>query len=145
MQDGATWPALRVLVVDDCPDTAAVMEMLLSLWGHDVAVALDGRAALDVAAAFAPDVVLLDIGLPHLDGYEVARRLRRDPRLRGAVVVSVSGYAEPADRQRSRQAGCDAHLVKPVDPDMLQVLLALWGAQRRGAAAARAKSPEETP
>jgi two-component system CheB/CheR fusion protein len=117
---------LRVLVVDDYRDTADTMAMLLRMWGHDVRVATDGPAALEVAGSYLPDVVLLDIGLPGMDGYEVARRLRQDVGLRRARLVSVSGYAEPKDHQQSRLAGCNDHLVKPVEPDMLQHLLTSW-------------------
>jgi two-component system CheB/CheR fusion protein len=126
MQDDADSTGLSVLIVEDCRDTAVTLALLLRLWGHRVEVAFDGPAALDVAGHFQPDVVLLDIGLPLMDGYQVARRLRGDMGLSGAVIATLSGYAEERDHQRSRQAGCDAHLVKPVEPDVLKVLLSMW-------------------
>jgi CheY-like chemotaxis protein len=114
---------LRVLVVDDCPDTTAALAILLRCWSHDVRVAHDGPAALETAAGFRPDVVLLDVGLPGMDGYEVARRLRGEVGLARALLVAVTGYGQEADRL-SREAGCDRHLLKPVDLDALQGLLA---------------------
>jgi len=87
--------------------------------GHEIATAHGGREALAVAAAFAPDVVLLDIGLPELDGYEVARRLRA-----GARLIALTGWGSDADKQRSRDAGFDAHLTKPVDAATLAEVLA---------------------
>jgi CheY-like chemotaxis protein len=115
---------LRVLVVDDWPDTAESMAVLLRLWGHDVRIAHDGPTALAVAALYRPNVVLLDVGLPGMDGYQVARRMRNDLRLREAFLVSLTGYGQDSDMWRSRQAGCDRHLLKPVDPNVLESLLA---------------------
>jgi CheY-like chemotaxis protein len=116
-------PPLRVLVVDDCPDTTASMALLLRCWGHDVCIAHDGPSAVDLAEAYHPEVVLLDLGLPGMDGYEVARRLRGQLGLTDARILSLSGFAQERDRRRAREAGCDAHLVKPVDLDFLQRLL----------------------
>jgi signal transduction histidine kinase/ActR/RegA family two-component response regulator len=115
--------ALRVLVVDDNHDAAASLASLLGLWGHQVAVAHDGAHALETARAFTPDVVLLDIGLPGIDGYEVARRLRREAGLPRPVLIALSGYGQETDRHRGRDAGFDEHLVKPVDPDVICDLL----------------------
>jgi CheY-like chemotaxis protein len=115
---------LRVLVVDDWPDTAESMAVLLRLWGHDVRIAHDGPTALAVAALYRPNVVLLDVGLPGMDGYQVARRLRNDLRLRGTFLVSLTGYGQDSDLWRSREAGCNRHLLKPVDPEVLERLLA---------------------
>lgn len=115
--------ARRVLVVDDNRDAAAMLEALVSFWGHDCRVAHDGPGALQVAAEFRPHVVLLDLGLPGLDGYEVARRMRRDPALAAARIVAVTGYGRDADRHGSGVAGFDDHLTKPVDPDVVQRLL----------------------
>lgn len=98
------------------------MAILLRLLGHEVTTVHDGYAALEAAASMEPQVVLLDIGLPGLDGYEVCRRLRRD-RLKQSVIVAMTGYGQDDDRQRSQKAGFDAHLVKPVDPEELQPLL----------------------
>ena len=114
----------RILVVDDNVDGADSLALLLELGGHEVAAAHDGREALAVAAAFAPDVVLLDIGLPELDGYEVARRLRADPRTAGARLIALTGWGSDADKRRSRDAGFDAQLTKPVDAATLTAVLA---------------------
>ncbi|MBY0397072.1 MAG: response regulator, partial [Thermoleophilia bacterium] len=112
-----------ILVVDDNVDTALAMGRILRLLGHDVRVVHDGHAAIASARERTPDLVLLDIGLPGMDGYEVARRLRADGGCAGAVVVAVSGYGQPEDVRRSRAAGFDHHLVKPVDHDALFALL----------------------
>jgi len=114
---------LRVLVVEDYPDTATSTAMLLKLFGHEVDVAGDGPTALQAFAAFLPDVVLLDIGLPGMDGYEVARRMGGQPMNRRPFFIAVSGYREAADRRREVEAGIDMHLLKPVDPDHLRLLL----------------------
>jgi PAS domain S-box-containing protein len=113
----------RILVVDDNADTARGMARLLKLAGHEVWLAGDGREAIELALAHRPGFVLLDIGLPVMDGYEVARRLR-DQGLAEAVIVAISGYGQDEDRRRSREAGINHHLVKPVDPDRLLELLA---------------------
>jgi signal transduction histidine kinase/DNA-binding response OmpR family regulator len=109
----------RILVVDDNVDVVETTLMLLSLSGHDVRSAKDGLQALRVAADFLPEVVLLDIGLPLMDGYEVARRLRQMAPLGGALLLALTGYGQQADRQRGREAGFDGHLLKPVDPHTL--------------------------
>ena len=113
----------RILVVDDNRDAARSLAMLLELSGHTIATAGDGLEALAAAAAFHPDVVLLDIGMPKMDGYEVARRLRADPRGVQLVLVAVTGWGQEQDRQRAADAGFDAHLVKPLEPDALARLL----------------------
>jgi CheY-like chemotaxis protein len=87
-------------------------------------VAYSGQSALETAALYLPDVVLLDIGLPEIDGYEVARRLRQDPKTKHVLLIAVSGYGQGTDRERSRDAGFDAHMVKPVDPEEIQRILA---------------------
>ena len=109
----------RVLVVDDNTDHAESLSFLLKLMGHDTRLAHDGEAALQVAAEFEPDVALIDIGLPRLNGYEVARRLRAEPRLRSAVLVAQTGWGQESDRARSQEAGFDHHLIKPVAPEVL--------------------------
>lgn len=114
---------LRILVVDDNRDSAESLAMLLELGGHEVRTSYDGVAALDAIAADRPDAVLLDIGLPGLDGYEVARRVRAMPGAAAVLLVAVSGYGGEDDRERSRDAGFDHHLVKPVDLAALERLL----------------------
>ena len=113
-----------MLVVDDSTDAAESMALLLGLQGHEVRTAHDGASALQTAEAFHPEVVLLDIGLPGMDGCEVARRLRRLPGAAGAVLVAVTGWGQEEDRRRSAAAGFDHHLVKPVEPDALAAVLA---------------------
>jgi len=115
--------ARRVLVVDDNVDAAAMLDMLLRSLGHETCVAHDGVEALRVAAEFRPDIVLLDIGMPGLDGYEVARRMRSLAKDRQLRIVAVTGWGQEADRLRSREAGFDLHLVKSVDAiDLAQAL-----------------------
>jgi len=112
----------RVLVVDDVADTAESLAEVLAAWGCETRTALDGRAALETARDFVPDAVLMDIGMPGMDGYQTARRLRKE--LQGEVLlVAISGYGQDQDRRKSREAGFDAHLVKPVDYGQLQRLL----------------------
>jgi PAS domain S-box-containing protein len=113
----------RVLVVDDNRDSTESMEMLLSAWGHNARSARDGPEALGLAAEFQPEVVLLDIGLPGMDGYEVASRLHAMPGLRNTVLIAMTGYGQEEDRMRSREAGFARHLVKPADPGSLRSLL----------------------
>jgi PAS domain S-box-containing protein len=115
--------ALRILVVDDNVDSADSMALLLSLDGHEVRTAFDGPGALAEAADFQPRAVLLDIGLPGMDGYEVARRMRELPGLRDVLMIAITGYGQEDDRTRSKAAGFDHHLVKPVDPETLSRLL----------------------
>ncbi len=124
---GPAAPRRRILVVDDNVDAADTLALLLRVDGHEVRVVYDGEAALAAVAAGPPDVVLMDIGLPRLDGYEVARHLRQQPGLRGLVLIALTGWGQEEDRRRSREAGFDHHLTKPVDPDDLQRLLADLG------------------
>ncbi len=114
---------LRIVLAEDNPDGAESLAAVLSHAGHEVRVAHNGPAALDEAREFRPDVVLLDIGLPGLDGYEVARRLRAQAGERAAVLIAVSGYGREQDRQRSREAGFDHHFVKPVAARELAAVL----------------------
>jgi CheY-like chemotaxis protein len=109
----------RVLVVDDNPDAEDSLALLMQMHGHEVRTARDGPAALRMAEELRPEVVLLDIGLPGMDGYEVARKLRGQAGIEDALLVAVTGYGQEEDRQRAHQAGFDLHLVKPVDPDAL--------------------------
>ncbi len=116
----------RVLVVDDNVSSAQCLAMILKLDGHDVQVAHDGTVALDAVRRFRPEAVLMDIGLPGMDGYEVALRLKQQPELRASIMLlaAVTGYAEDDARRRSREVGFDHHLVKPVDPEVVLALLA---------------------
>jgi CheY-like chemotaxis protein len=114
----------RVLVVDDNVDTARSMGRLLTKRGFEVSLAYDGPSGEQAAREFAPEICLLDIGLPGFDGYELARRLRAGGPCQDALIVAISGYAQEGDRQRSRVAGFDAHLAKPVDLDKLFDLMA---------------------
>jgi two-component system CheB/CheR fusion protein len=113
----------RVLVVDDNVDAAVSLGMLLKLAGQEVRVAYDGPAALRQAVEFRPQLVLLDIGMPGMDGYEVCRRLRREAGLEGTTVVALTGWGQDEDRRRSQEAGFDHHIVKPVEPSALQRLI----------------------
>ena len=113
----------RVLVVDDNQDAAHALRLLLETDGHEVMVAADGAAGLALAREHRPDVVLLDIGLPTLNGYEIATRIRADPALEGTVLVAVTGYGQMHDRARASASGFDHHLVKPVEFRALQELL----------------------
>jgi CheY-like chemotaxis protein len=117
-------PSLRVLVVDDNADAAQSLEMLLTALGHDIRTAPDGPTAIRVALDYLPDVVLLDLGLPGIDGFEVARRMRQQPLLAGVVVVAMTGYGQDSDRQLSQEAGFDHHLVKPPNFEQLRQILA---------------------
>jgi CheY-like chemotaxis protein len=117
----ASAASMRVLVVDDSVDSAETMGELIMRWGHEVQLAHDGASALTIARAFRPQVILLDIGLPDIDGYAVARRLRGED-LGGEILVALTGYAEAQDRARAQQAGFDRHLSKPVQPDDLREL-----------------------
>jgi two-component system CheB/CheR fusion protein len=124
----------RILVVEDNPDSAESLRLLLQMFGHEVVVAHTGTEGVEAAKLGHPDVVLCDIGLPGLDGYGVVRELRRDPDTAGARVIAVTGYGAEDDRRRSKQAGFDLHLTKPVDPDALQEVVA--GAEADGAGGA---------
>ena len=109
----------RILVVDDNVDAALSLEMLLTQMGHEVAVAHDGPAAIGRAEAFLPDVIFLDLALPGLSGYDVARSLRERKTVNGVRIVALTGYSQQEDRRKSHEAGFDAHLVKPVDVDAI--------------------------
>jgi len=115
---------LRVLVMEDNPDVARSMARLLAVAGHDVRVAQDGESGMSVAREFAPDAILLDIGLPVVDGLQVARRIRQEPGLRKVLLIALTGYGREADRQATRDAGFDHHLAKPVDFKTIESTLA---------------------
>jgi PAS domain S-box-containing protein len=116
--------AKRILVVDDNVDAATTLQLLLKSLGHEACAVYDGQQALSMALSFRPDVVLLDIGMPGLDGYEVARRLRALKRGKPLRIVAITGWGQEADRMKSREAGFDVHLVKPVDPTVLTSAIA---------------------
>ena len=116
-------PALRVLIVDDNVDTVTTLAMLVKESGHAVRTAYDGTSVVEAALDYRPNVVLLDIGLPGLNGFEVAKQLRQQPALQNTVLVAMTGYGQESDRQRSKEAGFDHHLVKPGDfGKVLQIL-----------------------
>ena len=115
--------AHRLLVVDDNKDAAESMSMLLEMWGHEVAFAYDGPSALETAQEWRPEAVFLDIGLPGMDGYEVAERLRELPQAKDAILIAITGYGREDDLARSKRAGINHHLVKPVAPDALRHLI----------------------
>ena len=116
-------PSLRILVVDDNRDAADSLAMLLRTSGNDIRTAYDGAEAVQLAHDFEPEVVLLDIGLPNMDGHEVAQRIRQEPWARRTCLIAVTGWSDEADRARSRAAGFDHHLVKPLDTSHLAQLL----------------------
>ena len=113
----------RVLVADDNRDAADSLAMLLEMAGHDVRVVHDGLSAVSVAHSFRPDTALLDIGMPQLNGYEVARALRKEPWGAGITLIALTGWGQESDRQKAMDAGFDRHLTKPIDPDALQALM----------------------
>lgn len=114
---------LRVLVVDDDEDTADTMSMLVRLWGHDAVTAYAGAAALEIAAIYRPDVLLLDIAMARMDGYQLLSHLRRQDLCRNTLVIAITGYGDAAHLQRYAEAGFDRCLVKPVEPATLEDLL----------------------
>jgi CheY-like chemotaxis protein len=119
---------LRVLLVDDNVDTVLSLSMLLKVSGHHIRSAHDGTTAVQAALDYRPDVVVLDIGLPGLNGYEVAKRIRQHPVLKNVVLVALTGYGQDSDRQTSLQAGFNHHLVKPARlADILQILATVSG------------------
>jgi CheY-like chemotaxis protein/two-component sensor histidine kinase len=113
----------RVLVVDDNRDVAETVAVLLSASGHEVRTAYDGPSAIAAVTEYRPEVVLLDIGLPGMNGYDVAKQLRASPHLRPMVLVAFTGYGQDEDRQRAREAGFDHHLVKPADPASIEKIV----------------------
>jgi CheY-like chemotaxis protein len=122
-QRSTTPTRCRLLIVDDNVDSAESLAELLSLAGHDIRTAHDGMSALREAESQLPDVILLDIGLPRMDGYEVARRMRQNQALETVTLIAMTGYGQDDDRRRSQEAGFNYHLVKPVDPNEIRRLL----------------------
>jgi CheY-like chemotaxis protein len=121
---------LSVLVVDDNPDQAESLAMVLQGAGHDVRVAGDGLDALEAARASRPEVVLLDLGMPGMNGFEAAHRLQQDPAARPDLLVAVTGWSSDEDRRRTRAAGFAHHLTKPADPAAVLALLGEFAAGR---------------
>ena len=114
----------KILVVDDNHDSALSMSMMLSIMGHETRTAHDGETAVATAETFLPDVILLDIGLPKLNGYEVAQRIREQSWGASMYLIAVTGWGQEEDRQRSTEVGLNVHMVKPVEPAALEKLLA---------------------
>ena len=125
VQSGPNGHKRRVLIADDNEDAAASLAMMLNIMGNDARTAPDGLAALDIGAEFSPEIVLLDIGMPKLNGYDAARRIREQPWGAGIVLVALTGLSQDEDRRLSHEAGFDFHLVKPVEPVALEKLLAI--------------------
>jgi CheY-like chemotaxis protein len=125
-----TATGLRILIVDDNRDAANMLAMLLQFSGHETHTAHDGVEAVEATTRLQPDLILLDIGLPRLNGYEAARRIREQHKQRSPLLVALSGWGQDEDRRRSEEAGFDAHLVKPVDEDALRKLLVGLGARK---------------
>ncbi len=115
--------SMKVLVVDDNRDAACTLSMLVEMVGHEVRTAFDGIEALVEAARFLPDVVLLDLGMPHMDGFEACRQMRAQPWGVKMTVIAVTGWGNEADRLHTKQVGFDHHLVKPVEPDVILSML----------------------
>ena len=115
--------ARRVLLIDDNVDASESLAQLLALSGHDTRTAFDGDGGLRLAREFHPEVVFCDLGLPGMSGFDVARALRALPDGREMVLAALTGYGQPGDRERTAQAGFDAHLVKPVDPSVIESFL----------------------
>ena len=114
---------LRILVADDNQDSAESLALLLTMMGHDVRTELDGAQAVETARAFQPQVVLLDLGMPRLNGYEAARRIRELPGGDEVVLIAQTGWSQPEDRRRSQEAGFDHHVVKPIPSGSLEKLI----------------------
>ena len=113
----------RVLIVEDNQDAGEMYRILIELAGHEVLLADNGTRGLELLKTARPDIALVDIGLPGMDGYELARRFRAEADGKGVLLVALTGYDSSGDRDRSRQAGFDLHLIKPVDPVVLTSLL----------------------
>jgi CheY-like chemotaxis protein len=123
---------LRLMVVDDNADAAEVLRLLLEALGHDVAIEHDAQCAIERARQIAPQILFLDIGLPDMDGYELVRHLRALPGTADAIFVAVTGYGQPDDKARAREAGFDHHVVKPVKLPVILALLDAYAGARQG-------------
>jgi len=116
----------RILIVEDNADSAAALAMLLEGLGCETLIAGDGGDALQKATQFSPNIILLDIGLPGMDGYEVTQSLRQTPGLTGVLIVAITGYGEPEDKRKAYRAGIDLHLTKPVKVGFLKELVSIY-------------------
>lgn len=114
----------RVVVIDDNADIRESLQMLLAMWGHEVAMAAEGRAGVALVVRDRPDVALIDVGLPGMNGYDVAREIRQSLPKGATKLIAVTGFGQPSDRELAKQAGFDMHLLKPISPEVLQRLLA---------------------
>jgi DNA-binding response OmpR family regulator len=135
----------RVLVVDDVADAADSLALLLNIWGYGAEACYDGMAALAIARSYRPQVVVLDIGIPRMDGFEVARRLRAQPGLEQSVFMAISGHGQQAYRTRARQMGFDHYLLKPADPEEVHELLQRTLGRPRVSGTYREQSPNGGP
>jgi two-component system CheB/CheR fusion protein len=124
---------MNVLIADDNRDSGESLGMLLELSGHQVQIACDGREAVETAIRSLPDVVILDIGMPNLNGYDAARRIRELDPGRRSLLIAITGWGQDLDRQRSLDAGFDHHLIKPVEPEALDRLLQSFASKPRTA------------
>ena len=113
----------RILVADDNKDAADSLTTMLSLMGHEARAAYDGLGAVETAATFRPDVIVLDVGMPRVDGYEAARRIRKEPWSNGVVLVALTGWGQEEDRAKAKNAGFDHHLTKPASIDAIVHLI----------------------
>lgn len=121
----------RVLVIEDNEKNMYLIRFLLENAGHEVVTARDGRSGIETAAAIKPDLILLDIQLPVMDGYEVARAIRRNGNLDDTPIVAVTSYAMPGDREKTIDAGCDGYLEKPIDPDTFAAVIGGYLKEKR--------------
>lgn len=134
---GSTTPPIRkVLIVEDVPDTAYTLRLVLESFGYEVRVAYTGLEGVAEAEQWLPDAVVCDIGLPELDGYGVARALRRQPKTAQTQLIALTGYGAAHDQARAFEAGFDAHYTKPLDPEVLRTALVRPCRRRRGAGGA---------
>lgn len=135
----------RILLIEDNPDARETFRMMLELAGHEVLEAEEGRSGLELLRSALPDIAVIDVGLPGLDGYEIASRFRREPQSSRVMLVALTGYGTPEARERSRQAGFDHHLIKPIDPDVLREIMgtgiASRGSREPGASPGAVRAP----
>jgi CheY-like chemotaxis protein len=124
-QEAARFVHRRILVADDNEDSALSMAMMLKIMGNDVRMARDGVEAVEAAKEFRPEMILLDIGMPRMNGYDACRRIREMDFGRDVIIVALTGWGQDEDKRRSKEAGFDRHLIKPIDPEAIEKLLAV--------------------